>query len=321
MIDNSPLIKAKDLTKSFGRHTAIDNISFNIDQGELFGFVGPDGAGKTTLIRILAGLLEISSGDLIIDGIDIRKKPESIKQHIGYMAQQFSLYRELSVKENLQFFGQLFGVPRDVFDQRSDFLLDFAGLKQFENRRASKLSGGMQKKLALACTLIHQPKILLMDEPTTGVDPISRREFWDILTNLHIEGTTIIVSTPYMDEADRCSQVGLIYQGQLLLKDEPGNIRSMIDGDIIKVVADDRAATEIILRDIPGVAEIQNYGESIHLIVDNGKKRIKKIKRSMKNHDLKYSEISITSPKMEEAFIYLIRQKENASSQESKAKE
>ena len=176
--------------------------------------VGPDGAGKTTTLRLLAGLLEINEGSATILGFDLKEKAELIKPHVGYMAQQFSLYGELSVMENLQFFAELFDVSPNDITERTERLLTFAGLTEFKERRAANLSGGMQKKLALACTLIHQPEILLLDEPTTGVDPVSRREFWNILTDLHLQGTTILVSTPYMDEADRCSRVGLMYAGK-----------------------------------------------------------------------------------------------------------
>ena len=209
----SPIIETHQLSRTFKKVRAVDGLSLDILPGELFGLVGPDGAGKTTILRLLAGLLDISSGDATILGFDLKEKAEAIKPHVGYMAQQFSLYGELSVMENLRFFSELFDVtPRDLVERTEDPCW-LCRPDEFSNRRASKLSGGMQKKLALACTLIHHPEILLLDEPTTGVDPISRREFWSILVDLHLQGTTIIVSTPYMDEADRCSRVGLLYAG------------------------------------------------------------------------------------------------------------
>jgi len=204
-------IKITDLTRKFKENIALDSINLTIQEGELFGLVGPDGAGKTTLLRTLAGLLGITGGEVIEAGCDLRKNSEAVKSKIGYMAQEFSLYGKLSVLENLQFFGEMYDVPPDLQKERIPGLLAFAQLTDFTDRRAEKLSGGMKKKLALTCTLLHQPPILLLDEPTTGVDPVSRREFWNILNDLHLQGTTIIVSTPYMDEADRCSQVGLIY--------------------------------------------------------------------------------------------------------------
>ncbi len=237
-----PIIQTTDLTRDFKKTRAVDGLNLSIQPGELFGLVGPDGAGKTTTLRLLAGLLEISAGDAAIQGFDLRRQSERIKPHVGYMAQQFSLYGELTVLENLSFFAAMFDVSSRDLAERTQRLLAFARLTEFSHRRAAHLSGGMQKKLALACTLIHQPEILLLDEPTTGVDPISRREFWDILTDLHIQGVTILVSTPYMDEADRCSRVGLMYAGKLIECDTPLHIRQKLDGDVIEVQPEEKAA-------------------------------------------------------------------------------
>ena len=191
----TPVIETQDLTRDFKTTRAVDALTLSIAPGELFGLVGPDGAGKTTTLRLLAGLLSITDGSGAILGLDLKRQTEAIKPHVGYMAQQFSLYAELSVLENLRFFADLFDVPPRDLAERTGRLLDFANLTEFKDRRAAHLSGGMQKKLALACTLVHQPEILLLDEPTTGVDPVSRREFWNILTDLHLSGTTILVST------------------------------------------------------------------------------------------------------------------------------
>jgi ABC-2 type transport system ATP-binding protein len=310
MTETPPIIETWNLARDYKTVRAVDNLSVAIAAGELFGLVGPDGAGKTTTLRLLAGLLEISEGQATILGLDLQKRAESIKPHIGYMAQQFSLYGELSVIENLQFFATLFDVKKSEFAERSASLLDFAGLTEFQGRRGSQLSGGMQKKLALACTLIHQPEILLLDEPTTGVDPISRREFWSILTELHLQGTTIIVSTPYMDEADRCSRVGLMYAGKLVECDSPLNIRSGIEGDMIEIQPEDWQQTLKTVASLSGVREAQTYGESIHLLVDSGKRRLPEIERLLKKEKLAYRSIRIAPARMEEAFISLIRKLE-----------
>ena len=224
------------------------------------------------------------------------------------MAQQFSLYGELSVRENLVFFADLFDVPPDVFQARMSRLLDFAGLTEFQNRRAAHLSGGMQKKLALACTLIHQPQVLLLDEPTTGVDPVSRREFWDILTDLHMDGATIMVSTPYMDEADRCSRVGLMYAGQLATCAPPQQIRSQIEGELIELLPVDWRAAQSHLESFAGVLEIQTYGEALHLLVDDAQLRLPQIESGLDDAGLSYRSIRITPATMEQAFISFIRQ-------------
>ncbi len=304
------IIETKDLIRDFKKTRAVDGLTLSIESGELFGLVGPDGAGKTTTLRLLAGLLNINAGEASVLGFDLKEKAESIKPHIGYMAQQFSLYGELSVVENLQFFAELFDVASEDMAERTERLLTFAGLTEFKRRRAVNLSGGMQKKLALACTLIHEPEILLLDEPTTGVDPISRREFWNILTELHLGGTTIIVSTPYMDEADRCSRVGLMYAGKLVECDSPKNIRGKLEGEIIEIQPEDWQKALKTVAGLSGVREAQTYGESIHLLVDSGKRRLPEIERVLKKEKLAYRSIRIAPARMEEAFISLIRRLE-----------
>jgi ABC-2 type transport system ATP-binding protein len=300
-------IKITNLTRKFKENIALDSINLTINEGELFGLVGPDGAGKTTLLRTLAGLLGITGGEVREAGYELHKNSEAVKSKIGYMAQEFSLYGKLSVLENLQFFGEMYDVSPAQQKERIPDLLAFAQLTDFTDRRAAKLSGGMKKKLALACTLLHQPPILLLDEPTTGVDPVSRREFWNILNDLHLRGTTIIVSTPYMDEADRCSKVGLIYQGKIVECDSPEIIRNKIGGEVIKVITHDwQIAREIILP-LKGTLEVQTYGEALHILVDSADKRINIIKKTLQKNNISIVEIRVIKPRMEEAFISLIR--------------
>lgn len=306
-MNDKEFIKITDLTRKFKENTALDSISLSVQEGELFGLVGPDGAGKTTLIRTLGGILGITSGEVEVAGCALHKNPEAVKSKIGYMAQEFSLYGKLSVLENLQFFGDMYDVTPEEQKQRLPDLLAFAQLKDFTDRRAAKLSGGMKKKLALACTLLHQPPILLLDEPTTGVDPVSRREFWNILNDLHLEGTTIIVSTPYMDEADRCSRVGLIYQGKIIECDSPDNIRQKIGGEFIKVVTDDWQKARKSTQNLPGVLEVQTYGEALHILIDSADKRLQSIEKTLKKNKLEIKEIRVIKPRMEEAFISLIK--------------
>jgi len=311
MTDRNFVIETNRLKRDYKSVTAVDELSLSIMPGELFGLVGPDGAGKTTTLRLLAGLLSLTDGEATILGFDLKSQAEAIKPHVGYMAQQFSLYGELSVLENLQFFAELFDVSKQEQQERTERLLEFAGLTEFTQRRAANLSGGMQKKLALACTLIHQPEILLLDEPTTGVDPVSRREFWNILTELHVQGTTIIVSTPYMDEADRCSMVGLMYAGKLVECDTPQNIRARLNEDVIEVQAEDWQKAFETVAGLKGVREAQTYGETVNLLVDDGKKRLREVKRALKKSKVEYRSIRIAPVRMEEAFISLIRKMES----------
>jgi len=306
-----PIIETHALTRHFKKTRAVDSLDLSIQPGELFGLVGPDGAGKTTTLRLLAGLLDITSGSAQVAGYDLARQAEAIKRKIGYMAQQFSLYGELSVLENLSFFSELYDVEVSELKERTGRLLAFAGLTEFKGRRAAQLSGGMQKKLALACTLIHRPEILLLDEPTTGVDPVSRREFWDILTDLNLDGTTIVVSTPYMDEADRCSRVGLMYEGRMVVCDTPQQIRARVEGELIELRPQDWQAAHALIAALPGVLEVQTYSELLHVLVDSADERLPEIEAALAEHNLAYMDIRRTTPRMEEAFISLIKHLES----------
>jgi ABC-2 type transport system ATP-binding protein len=301
-----PIIKTDGLTRDYKHTHAVANLSLDIMPGELFGLVGPDGAGKTTTLRLLAGLLDITSGSASVAGLDLRDQAEDIKPNIGYMAQQFNLYGELSVVENLTFFSELYSLTKSELGERMERLLSFAGLSEFKSRRAAHLSGGMQKKLALTCSLIHQPRLLLLDEPTTGVDPVSRREFWDILTELHLGGTTIVVSTPYMDEADRCSTVGLMHNGRMVVCAPPGEIRAMVPGEILEVTPSNWQAAFELLNNLEGILEIQTYGNQLHVLVDSAPKRLPIIEEIFAQGKVSHTGIRTIAPRMEEAFISLI---------------
>ena len=307
---NPAAIKLIELSRHFDEVKAVHALSLEIQKGELFGLVGPDGAGKTTLLRTLAGLLSLTEGNGEVAGFDLQKHPEKIKHKIGYMAQQFGLYAELNVVENLRFFADLFDVPQDEISERMASLLEFANLTAFKQRRADRLSGGMQKKLALACCLIHEPEILLLDEPTTGVDPISRREFWHILGELHLDGTTILVSTPYMDEADRCSRVGLMYQGELIRCATPEEIRGELSGEMLVLIPEEYQDLFSLLNQINGVYEVQIYGDAYHLLVENAKKQKREIEKKMRREMIGIRELFVSIPKMEQAFISLVKQME-----------
>ena len=312
------VIQTDNLTRRFGKLTAVDGLNLAVAQGEIFGLVGPDGAGKTTTIRMLAAIMDPSAGRATVAGFDTVRQAEAIKQRIGYMAQQFNLYGDLSVQENLDFYADVFGVRGRARRERAARLLQFARLTEFTKRRAGNLSGGMKKKLALACSLIHQPQILYLDEPTTGVDPVSRREFWDILSELHIDGVTILVSTPYMDEAERCSRVGLMYQGQLIVCDTPGQIKQRVQGELIELRPLPPAAgvsgvglmrrAESLAASLPGVLEVMVYGDLLHIFVDSADQRMPEVEAALAGQGILSTDLRhIAQARMEEAFTSLIR--------------
>ena len=304
------VIETQGLTKRFKAVTAVDGLDLAVRPGEIFGLLGPDGAGKTTTIRMLCAIMDPSGGSARVAGFDTVQEAEEIKQRIGYMAQQFSLYGDLTVLENLTFFADIFGVDREERRERTARLLEFARLTQFQSRRAAHLSGGMQKKLALACTLIHSPAIIFLDEPTTGVDPVSRREFWDILTELHLQGVTLFVSTPYMDEAERCSRVALMFEGRVVVCDTPEHIKGLVEGDLVEMRPSNLRQAGRILAALPGVLEVQTYGDLLHIFLDDAAQRIPAVEQALIEAGIETQGLRRTRPRMEEAFISLIRKQE-----------
>lgn len=304
---NGAIIETQDLTRAFKTVVAVDGLTLRIEPGEIFGLLGPDGAGKTTTIRLLAAIMDPTSGWAKVAGFDTVTEPEPIKRRIGYMAQSFNLYGDLSVWENLNFFADVFEVTGAERKARIQRLLDFARLGEFRDRRAAQLSGGMQKKLALACTLIHTPEIIFLDEPTTGVDPVSRREFWDILTDLHLQGITLLVSTPYMDEAERCSRVGLIYQGRLVVCDTPEKVKAMTEGELLSLWPSDVRRAQEALTGLEGVLEVQTYGDQLRVFTHDTDGLMERLRSVLAEKGIEVRDIRKTRPRMEEAFISLIR--------------
>ncbi len=264
-MDDLIAIKTDSLTKSFGAVTAIQGITMEVRKGELFGLVGPDGAGKSTLMRLLTAVMEPTSGDAWVASYPIGKKSEDIKEKIAYMPQRFGLYEDLTVMENMVFYADIFDVPRDERPGRIERLLGFSNLAPFTGRLAGQLSGGMKQKLGLACALIHTPEILFLDEPTNGVDPVSRRDFWKILYELLKEGVTIFVSTSYLDEAERCTEVGLIYEGRLLEKDTPSAIKAKHAMPMIEVWCDNAREIMKIIQSDQRVTGVGIYGDRLHI--------------------------------------------------------
>jgi len=304
---DQPIIETENLTRSFKNVVAVDKLNLQISKGEIFGLVGPDGAGKSTTIRLLVAILDPDSGWARVGGYDTVREPEPIKRRIGYMAQQFNLYGDLSVWENLNFFADVFEMTGQERQDRIQRLLDFARLNEFRDRRAAHLSGGMQKKLALACTLIHTPDIIYLDEPTTGVDPVSRREFWDILTELHLDGITLFISTPYMDEAERCSRVGLMNKGKLIVCDRPEKVKKMVSGELIALWPSDMRRALPLIAGLEGVLEVQTYGDQLRIFAADAAAVKPLIRDILSAALIDILDMRLTQPRMEEAFISLIQ--------------
>ena len=264
----APAIEFAGVSKSYGAVRALAEVSFAVERGEMFGVIGPDGAGKTTAIRIMCGLLRPTAGGVHVLGHDPVREHRRITGEVGYLSQRFSLYGDLTIDENIAFFAELHGVRR--YEAARDRLLDMTQLTAFRWRRADRLSGGMKQKLALACTLVHEPEILILDEPTTGVDPVARREFWKLLSGFLARGLTIVMSTPYLDEAERCGRTVLLHEGRVLAVDRPGALQRALGGQMFEVIVDaPRPPIELLAR-VPGVVDVQSFGQRAHVRVSEG---------------------------------------------------
>ncbi len=299
------MIVVEDLTRGFRDRVAVDHVSIVIDPGEVFGLIGPDGAGKTTFFRMLAAVLEPTFGTARVAGADIRTAPEEVKICIGYMPQAFSLYGDLTVLENVHFVAEVYKVAQEAIAGRVERLLAFSRLHPFRHRLADQLSGGMRQKLALACTLIHEPEILFLDEPTTGVDPVSRREFWQILYDLNRQGMTVVVATPYMDEAERCTRVALMHQGRLLSVDTPAAIKRQMAGTLLEVVASPRRPALIAARALPEVLGGTVFGASLHLVVADPA-AASRVRDGLERGGIAVETVRVIEPSLEDIFVSLM---------------
>ncbi len=311
-MNDNVTIRTQDLVKRFrtlrGTVTAVNGVTLQVRRGETYGLIGPDGAGKTTTTRVLLGLLKRTSGESSVLGYDSMRDTYAIRERVGYIAQQFALPADLTVQENMRFFADIQNVSAEERQRRIPELLEFAGLTNFTKRLAGRLSGGMKKKLALACSLVHEPQVVLLDEPTLGVDPVSRREFWNLLGNLRAEkGLTIFVCTPYMDEAERCSWVGLMYQGRLVAHDSPKTIKRLVPGRLLEFTPSNFVPAKQIVTGMEGVLEVQTYGVMLHLFVDDIARRRQEIAGALAAQGITCAGMREIEPRMEEAFISLIR--------------
>jgi ABC-2 type transport system ATP-binding protein len=308
---NSPInvVETRDLTKRFGDLLAVDGLNLTIRQGEMFGLVGPDGAGKTTTIRMLCGILLPSSGGARILERDLAGEADRIKEEIGYLSQRFSLYGDLTVDENIEFFAEIHGVYD--YKSRREELLEFTRLAPFRKRLAERLSGGMKQKLALSCTLIHRPRIIFLDEPTTGVDPVSRRDFWRILQSLLREGITVVMSTPYLDEAERCTTVTLLNKGGVMKTDTPERLKKYMKGEIVEVVCDQVRQVSAALVGHPGVLEVQTFGDRLNIVLENASRDLTDVEAALAGQGVTVRGTRVIPPSLENVFISLLTHPEH----------
>ena len=298
-------IQFEDVTKKYGATVALDRISFAVEAGEMFGVIGPDGAGKTTAIRSACGLIGLDGGRIEVLGKDPTREHRAITAVLGYLSQRFSLYGDLTIDENIAFFAEIHGMAR--YQPARDRLLEMTQLTPFRARRADRLSGGMKQKLALACTLVHEPKILMLDEPTTGVDPVSRREFWKLLSEFLSSGLTIVMATPYLDEAERCARVALLHDGHLLAVDAPGTLRQRFGGQMVEVVTDTSRPPLETLAALPGVEDVQAFGERAHVRVSgSGAERAASIRSGLEQRGIQVTSVRPVAASLEDVFIDLI---------------
>src|SRR5215813_2414869 len=296
-------IIAEGLTKEFPGVRAVDQLSFDVEPGEIFGLVGPDGAGKTTTLRMLAGIMAPDLGRATVAGADVVHDPESAKHHLSYMPQRFGLYEDLTVEENIRFYADLFGVEKTERERRGDQLLKAAGMSEFRSRLAGKLSGGMKQKLGLVCALIHHPKVILLDEPTTGVDPVSRRDFWRILYELISEGVAILTSTAYLDEAERCHRVALLNEGKLLFCDTPAALKSKLGKGVLSVTSTDSRRVRQELEHADGISSLVLTGDGVHLVVDDAARRSSEFEQRLHQASVPFDSIHQVTPSIEDLFV------------------
>ncbi|MGB7731250.1 MAG: ABC transporter ATP-binding protein [Candidatus Acidiferrum sp.] len=306
---DQPAISARHLVRRFGDFTAVNDVSFQVEKGEIFGFLGPNGSGKTTVIKMLTGLVPLTSGDAMVQGIDVRRDPEGVREHIGYMSQNFSLYADLTVSENLIFYGRIYGLSPERLRRRMDEIILLNGLSPYLNRLSAQLSGGWKQRLALGCAMLHEPTLIFLDEPTAGIDPVARRQLWDLLFDLSAHGITFFVTTHYMDEAERCSHVAYIYFGKVIADGTPDALRELPDVNPEKTYRVEITAPHVTqalraARTIPGIHSATIFGQSVHALIDDNLS-LDHLRAELLNHKVTVAEIRPLAPSLEDVFVEL----------------
>jgi drug efflux transport system ATP-binding protein len=302
-VNGESAVSTRDLTRVFGEFVAVDHVSFDVRRGEIFGFLGPNGAGKTTTIKMLTGLLAPTSGQARVAGFDVGAEPEAVKQHIGYMSQLFSLYADLTVEENIALFAGLYGVPPERRGARRDWVLAMAGLEHQGRRLTGELPLGFKQRLALGCAVLHEPPILFLDEPTSGVDPLSRRRFWDLIDALTAGGTTVFVSTHYMEEAEYCHRLALMNRGRIIALDAPARLRGAAHQPLLELRADDSLKAVKLLQQVDGVSDAALYGRAVHVRVRDARAAGAAIRRRLDQAGVEVQALKEITPSLEDVFV------------------
>jgi len=308
-------VETFELTKKFGDLIAVNSVSLKIESGEIFGLLGPNGAGKSTLVRLLCGLLKPTSGSSIVGGFSITEEPEKVKKIIGYMSQRFGLYDDLTVEENISFYAGIYLNDRKLAKQRTEEIIEQLSFQKYRKTLAMHLSGGWRQRLSFATAIVHEPKIVFLDEPTSGVDPVSRRQFWDLVYQLSAKGKTVLVTTHYMDEAERCNRVAFISQGKILAVDPPTEIKQKyMRGEVINIIPDDLMFCYNVLSSLDFIEDIGIFGDSIHIVVQNADEKISEIENFLRRKNLMFKRIEKIQPSIEDVFVALTKNKSSSTS-------
>ncbi len=311
--ENAPAVAVRELTKRFGRFVAVDRVSFEVARGEIFGFLGPNGAGKSTTIRMLCGILRPTEGTGSVAGLDVRTQTEKIKERIGYMSQRFSLYDDLTVEENIDFYSGIYRVPRELKQQRKQWALEMSGLVEHRGSLTKILSSGWKQRLALGCAILHRPPILFLDEPTSGVDPISRRQFWDLIYEMAHEGVTVFVTTHYMDEAEYCDRLGLIYRGQLVAVGSPQTLKTeLMPEDVLELYCEEPETAMVEIEKLPSVTEAALFGRGLHVVAADAERAAAEIRRLLESTGRRVERLEQVTPSLEDVFVSLIEARDRA---------
>jgi ABC-2 type transport system ATP-binding protein len=317
-----PAVAVRNLEKRFGEFVAVHGVSFDVARGEIFGFLGPNGAGKSTTIRMLCGILTPSGGTGMVAGLDILTQPERIKARIGYMSQRFSLYEDLTVEENIDFYAGIYGLSRARRRQRKEWVIQMAGLQEHRRSRTAILSGGWKQRLALGCAMLHEPPVVFLDEPTAGVDPISRRQFWDLIYAMAGRGVTVFVTTHYMDEAEYCDRIGLIYRGELVAIDTPERLKTQLQGeDVLEVECERPQDALAVLERLPGVREAALFGRWLHVVAASGPAVVGSVRGALQEQGFAVTRIEQIVPSLEDVFVALIEARDRREAPQREVRE